>query len=254
MTIFYFTSTGNSLAVAKAIGGKTVSIPPVIDEPELRFEDDAIGLVFPIYGFSTPKMVRRFVEKADWKADYTFAIGTYGNMPGACMYSVQHLAEKHGKRFDYAESLLTVDNFLPMFEMADQEAKLPQKKTAENLARIVAEVSARTRRQAPASLPLRAFSKVISSMQKSAMDGSFGKHFTVNDSCTKCGVCAKVCPCGNISVKGAVSFGGNCEFCLGCAHLCPQNAIHVKGERSAKRWRHPDVTLNEIISANNRTL
>ncbi len=253
MTIFYFTSTGNCLAVAKAIGGNLVSIPQVIDSPSLRYEDDAIGLVFPIYGFGLPKMVRRFVEKAQWKAGYAFAIGTYGNMPGAAMHSLQRLAEKLGKPFDYAESLLMVDNFLPMFDMTDQEAKLPQKKTAENLARIVAEVAGRERRQARASLPLRVMSAIVTRAQQSAMNGAGGVRFTISEQCTACGVCMKVCPCGNIAVEGNVSFGNRCEFCLACAHHCPQNAIHVKGERNAARWLHPGVALAEIITANDRT-
>jgi len=34
MTVFYFTSTGNSLTVAKAIGGELISIPQVINSPK----------------------------------------------------------------------------------------------------------------------------------------------------------------------------------------------------------------------------
>ncbi len=249
MTIFYFTGTGNCLAVAKAVGGNLVSIPQIIDKPDLRFEDDAIGLVFPIYGFGLPKMVRRFLENAALKADYTFVVGTYGNMPGASMYNVQH---KLGKRFDYADSLLMVDNYLPMFEMADQEAKLPQKKTAENLARIVADVSERKHKEAKAFVALRAMSAVVTHMQQSAMNGDGGRNFDINAQCTRYGICAKVCPANNISVEEKVRFGDKCEFCLACAQLCPQNAIRVKGERSAARWRHPDVALTEIIAANDR--
>jgi ferredoxin len=85
------------------------------------------------------------------------------------------------------------------------------------------------------------------------MNGDNGVRFTVSKNCTLCGTCAKACPSGNIKVGEKVSFGDKCEFCLACAHHCPQNAIHVKGERNSARWRHPDVTLMEIISANNRT-
>jgi flavodoxin len=46
MTIFYFTDTGNSFAIAKAIGGILISVPQVIDSDNLHFKDDAIGLVF----------------------------------------------------------------------------------------------------------------------------------------------------------------------------------------------------------------
>jgi len=62
MTVFYFTSTGNCLAVAKCIGGTLISIPQVVDYSDLHFKDDAIGIVFPIYGFKTPKMVGRFLD------------------------------------------------------------------------------------------------------------------------------------------------------------------------------------------------
>jgi len=50
MTIFYFTATGNSLALAKRIGGTLVSIPQVVDSENLYYKDDAIGVVFPVYG------------------------------------------------------------------------------------------------------------------------------------------------------------------------------------------------------------
>ena len=36
MTILYFTATGNSLAVAKRLGGTLLSIPQLIREDDLR--------------------------------------------------------------------------------------------------------------------------------------------------------------------------------------------------------------------------
>ncbi|MDR1530625.1 MAG: 4Fe-4S ferredoxin, partial [Clostridiales bacterium] len=79
MTIFYFTSTGNSLSVAKRIGGNLISIPQIIDDAETHYKDDVIGVLFPIYSLAAPRMVRRFLEKVKLEADYTFAVGTYGN-------------------------------------------------------------------------------------------------------------------------------------------------------------------------------
>jgi ferredoxin len=137
MTIFYFTSTGNSLAVAKRIGGNLISIPQIIDNREMHYNDDAIGVVFPVYSNAPPRMARQFLDM-------------------------------------------------------------------------------------------------------------------VNGQCVKCGVCAKVCPAKNIAVTDKVRFSDHYEACLACVHLCPQNAIHLKNERSGKRWRNPEVSLAEIINANNR--
>ena len=66
MTIFYFTGTGNSLAVAKGIAGdsgKLISIPQVIDSCTTEYKDDCIGIVFPVYGFRAPFMVTDFKSR-----------------------------------------------------------------------------------------------------------------------------------------------------------------------------------------------
>jgi ferredoxin len=280
MTIFYFTSTGNCLAAAKKIGGEKanrisipqvvngadlsfearkvggekaniISIPQVVNSADLSFCDEVIGVVFPIYGFGLPKMVKKFLETAKFNADYMFAVGTYGNLAGACMYNVQKLAKERGYKFDYAKSLLTVDNYLPAFEISKQIAKLPEKKTDENLAQIADDINGCKPLEATASRRLRMLTAVIRGGEKFATKARL-KNYTVNESCIKCGVCEKICPSGNISVGDKVLFGDKCEFCLGCVHLCPQNAIHLKNERSGKRWINPNVTLREIIAANNQ--
>ena len=252
MTIFYFTSTGNCLAVAKKLGGQLVSIPQAIHSSELFYQDDVIGLVFPIYGFGMPRMVRQFLANVSWKAGYSFAIGTYGNLPGAAMMNVQKFAIKHGQRFDYAESLLMVDNYLPGFDINDQIAKLPAKQVDDNLARIMTDIRSRKTLIAKAGLGWRAFTAVIQSGEGLFMNGKQAQRYIVNQDCTKCGICAKICPAENITVTDSVAFKDQCEGCLGCVHLCPQNAIHMKNEKNAARWRNPDVKLSEIINANNR--
>ena len=249
MTVFYFTSTGNSLAVAKRIGGNLVSIPQVIDSNNVSYTDDAIGVVFPVYGLLAPKMVRQFLDKVKFEADYTFAIGTYGNMPGAAMVNLQKQAQKNGYRFDYASHLLTLDNFLPFFDMDVEIKKMPKKKTEEKIAKIVDDIGSRKHLRARASLGFRALSAIVGKVMST---GKNAKKYTVNDQCIKCGTCAKVCLAKNITVSDNVYFSDHCAGCLGCAHHCPKNAIHLKNEKSGKRWRNPEVSLSEIIAANNR--
>ena len=252
MTIFYFTSTGNCLAVAKKIGGNLVSIPQVIASPSLHFKDDVIGLVFPIYGFGHPKMVRKFLEKATWESEYSFAIGTYGNLPGAAMMDLQNFAKKRGQRFDYAQSLLMVDNYLPGFDMNDEVAGLPKKHVDENLARIMGDIQSRRQLDAVARPVWRAATAMVRTGGNHLLNGKQAQRYRVGQECNTCGICARVCPAGNIAVTDKVVFGNQCEACLGCVHLCPQHAIHLKKERSAARWRNPEVSLHEIITANNR--
>jgi ferredoxin len=256
MKIFYFTSTGNSLAVAKKIGGTLVplvSIPQIADNFDAEYSDDVIGVVFPIYWLSVPKMVRRFLTEAKLSADYIFAIGTYGSKPGACMKNIQRHAANIGGRIDYAASLLMVDNYLPSFDVSEQIKMLPKKNTDENLRRIVADIQARRKLTAEVSSGWRLITAIMQVVKKTTMKDTQAQNYLVNESCTSCGICAQVCPSGNISVSDKVVFSDHCECCLGCVHLCPQNAIHLKQEQSAERWRNPDVSLHELIAANNRT-
>ncbi len=56
-----------------------------------------------------------------------------------------------------------------------------------------------------------------------------GKTFHVNKKlCVGCGKCAKVCPCGNITMKdGHPKFGMHCVGCMGCSFSCPQDALRI---------------------------
>ena len=250
MTIFYFTSTGNSLAVAKRIGGNLISIPQAAASGTLHCKDDAIGIVFPVYFYGEPKMVRRFLDKATFEADYLFAIGTCGTTPGAAMLNVQKRAQKNGSRFDYANCLRMVDNFLPLFEIGSEIKKLPKKDVEGQIAKIVDDIKNRTRMKASVSLPFRAMTAIAGTMMKSP--GKKARNYIVNSQCNTCGICAKVCPAKNIAVSDKVAFSDQCELCMGCLHHCPQNALRLKSERSRKRWRNPEVALSEIIAANSQ--
>ena len=250
MTIFYFTATGNSLAVAKKIGGELVSIAQVVDSDNHCYKDDAIGIVFPIYALGMPKIVKRFLDAAKFETDYLFAIGTYGNMAGAAMHSLQKQALKNGYSFSYTNQILMLDNFLNMFEMEEQLAKLPNKKVDEHMEKIVKDIKERKKFHVPASIGSRTLSSVLGTVMP--LKGDYAKKYIVDDNCNICGTCAKVCPTKNIDVTDKVRFHKQCEACMACLHLCPKTALHTKSEKSDKRWRHPDVSLGEIIEANNQ--
>jgi len=249
MTIFYFTATGNSLAVAKQIGGSLVSIPQVIDSDNLHFKDSIIGLVFPIYWWDLPFMVRRFIEKATFDADYLFAIGTYGSLPGAAMVSLQNRAKAKGYSFSYTNQIKMLDNYLPNYDMGKQMETLPKKRVPEQVTEIIADIENRRTMTVGANIGKRAMTGLFRRIFKPEKNASM---YTVNEKCNHCGVCAQVCLAGNIKVSEKVEFDEKCEGCLACLHLCPKVAIHWKNEINDIRWRNPDVSLNEIIQANNK--
>ena len=53
----FFTASGNSLYVAQRIGGKLLSIPQLMRQDKIEIEDDAVGIVCPVYVAELPMMV-----------------------------------------------------------------------------------------------------------------------------------------------------------------------------------------------------
>ena len=68
MKILYFTATGNSLyiakSLAKSIGGEIYSIPQLVKEGTFEFNDDKIGIVFPLHAWAVPPLYRKFPEES----------------------------------------------------------------------------------------------------------------------------------------------------------------------------------------------
>ena len=86
--LFYFTGTGNSLAVAKSIDEDLTDIilVPILRNDALDHIDECtekIGLVFPVHLNAVPRIVTKFLGKIKLMSSvYFFAIATHGGAPG----------------------------------------------------------------------------------------------------------------------------------------------------------------------------
>ncbi len=252
--IFYFSATGNSIFTAKNIANalrtQILSIPQAIQQAKKEYQDDVIGIIFPVYDGGAPRMVCDFLEQAELKADYIFAIATYGMASGN---PFRYIDEAIGGRYklSYANTLKMVDTFLDGFEMESQIKKLPKKDVEGHLNAIISDLSARKKGRFKISFFSDLQTTLMKSMYKKSTSPDFSRNFSVNDSCIKCGICSKVCPGGNIEVADRAKFlNKSCQGCYACIHACPKHAIHLKNEKSDARYRNPEVKLQEIIGSN----
>jgi ferredoxin len=255
MKIFYFTATGNSLYVAKSFGGELYSIPKVLKSDVLTYEDEKIGIIFPVYLFTAPKIVREFIEKVTLKSPYIFAILTYGNMVANGTDWFFEFAKKNNITIHYSNSLLMVDNYLPIFDIEQQKQK--PKNIEANLNNLLKDVSENKQFIHKGKLLERFMTNRIDSFSKLMPNLNSVKNFSINDNCNSCGTCTKVCPRNNLSINKDNKnikpiYGDNCEFCLACINLCPQKAIKLKKEKNPNaHFKNENITLKEIIDSNN---
>lgn len=247
MKTLYFSATGNSLSVAKKIGGELLSIPQMVKEDRYEFTDDAIGIVFPVYSSRPPKMVENFLKKAVFHADYTFAVATFAALPGNPLCVTD-------KKFDYTAAVKEGDNFLDNIFVINLAKKISPYRIERNLGKVVSDIHNRVHHRRMITPLDHIQTAAFRFHHNLCVKGTRAqKDFYVTDACVKCGTCAKACPAGNITVDAeGVHFGGHCESCYACIHVCPYRAMHLKNENGTARWRHPDVTVQEIIDSNCR--
>ncbi|MBD5225203.1 MAG: hypothetical protein HDS68_04445 [Bacteroidales bacterium] len=77
----------------------------------------------------------------------------------------------------------------------------------------------------------------------------------MTDDCVGCGICTRVCPCGNYTiVTGLTQTSDGSDHCFACVQNCPHNAISLTaGEANPHaRYRNSYVTLRDIINANDQ--
>lgn len=256
-SLYYFSGTGNSLAVAKKIAaalGECELVPIAsLQKTNGRIVPPAerIGIVCPVYFTGLPSIVAMFAERLDPVAgEYIFAAVTHGGGGGsAALRQIDSILRKRQDRgLDAGFAVHMPGNYILMYSSPEgkkQEDILAR--ADEQIADITGSIIRCEKHALPSSVVLLVLHTLLYPWFISHVHTD-DKKFSVNDRCTSCGICEDVCPAENIElVDGKPVWKHHCELCCGCIHLCPAGAIQA-GPRTADRlrYRNPSVTVSEL--------
>ena len=244
--IFYFSGTGNTWWVADSIkkqldlnniNADTVSIED-IDAKKANWwikTADLILFGWPVYGSDLPEPMKKFIDNLrvieKGKHIHTFCTQMGFSGDGAWLYHKNF--EKKGLIIDSAQHFIMPSNisiYRGIFGALRNEERIAEimEKCGKQIDRYISgllmgKTRIRGRYSYPLGILMRAPYRLV-----------YKKYQNLNGAdktkCNLCGICANLCPVGNISMEKYPKFAGKCALCLRCYAFCPESAITYKGK------------------------
>lgn len=255
-TIYFYTGTGNSLWTARNLAGRldqSELIPLSRNKKQsLTCDSERIGLVFPVHIWGVPPPVIEFLRhlKAD-PAQYVFAVAVNAGQVAATLIQLRKLLHAKHLHLSCGFSIDLPSNYIPWGGAVSQDKQ--QKKISAALTKIerIAKVVC-NKEELPLEKGFFLQNMVFSMIYRKTLPHivEMDKSFLVDEKCSSCGICEKICPAQNIRMAGdRPVWQHRCEQCFACIQWCPEEAIQYgKNTKTKKRYHHPDISLKDMLA------
>ncbi len=275
--IYYFSGTGNSLAIARDLASKTdaslTAIPSMLSSETIALSSHVVGLVFPVYHGGLPLIVQRFVQKLTLVDNtYVFAVCTFGDSPGLALEYLEKLLSSRGGKlaagfgvhmpYNYITPSFNRKDFFGSFTLREVDPQTQQiliseaitkvktiaacvngrrsgilERDAELITRLVDAINLHETLGKTVWLKIAGITEPSNRTFRESIQ-MMDQAFHADETCKGCGSCVRVCPVGNMAmVENKPVWRQHCEQCFACLQWCPQQAIQF-GQNTAGRMRY----------------
>jgi ferredoxin len=259
-TIYYFTGTGNSLAMARELCAylsssldecKLVPIASIGRKQDAIILDaDRIGIVCPVYNAGLPIIVAEFAERLTLpSSSYVFSIITMRRYGTPALNQLNAVFKRHaGRGMDSGFTIRMPVNYIMRVDPPDEKERNEILAKADKRIKEIADSIASGAKMPPKAGLFSSFAThLLYNGFRKNVHGS-DKKFCADKDCISCGACARVCPVKNITlIEGKPTWSHHCELCCACIQLCPTSAIQY-GKKTAtrKRYKHPALSVADM--------
>jgi flavodoxin/NAD-dependent dihydropyrimidine dehydrogenase PreA subunit len=248
--VVHFSQTGNTRAVAEAIGGGleaggcgAVDVRPLEEvAPGDWLAYGLVGLGMPIFYYHEPVVVREWIKRLSPRPPApVFTFDTNGGNPCNTLRRVQKFLRPRGGRVLGSFECYGYDTY-PIYLKSFRQWGHPDGAdlaAAEGFGRRMADLAARFGAGEPVPEMTYPFVggktfRLSLLCRKPVLDAFFPRLNLDRDLCTKCGTCGRRCPTANIALGPYPEFGNRCIHCYLCERVCPHNAIRCDWRRLTK--------------------
>ncbi|PKK98287.1 MAG: hypothetical protein CVV57_08460 [Tenericutes bacterium HGW-Tenericutes-2] len=270
VAIFQFSGTGNTYYISQRIQEEMrekriicdlYSIESLKESNHLVDHYDVIGLGYPVYGSSIPRIVRKWMDGLRFRTDkrgFVFCTQMMFSGDGAA-YAARILRKKGYKileqeHFNMPNNITDYKIFRSKKEINYEKIERKNTKKIKRFVKNILLEKKYLKGSNPISLLLGLTQRVPYTLFERRM---MNHAIMLEPNCILCGKCVELCPTKNFVIKDdSLKVRNRCILCYRCINHCPVQALHTNKKTLVEKPYHGptaqfkirDVMMSDLLT------